>query len=249
MMMGPTKLVIDVYRPNVDNVHLDAIIAKVFKYSNYPAKSLEENNFTGWVVRNLWTQKALGALLYSTYPFNPPMEKFPGSTQVWYYVDYVFIDHSIQGQGWSTKLFETFHRSIVDVPDSGGTAWLKVEMRHESDRDQEDRLLGMYSRRGYTLTGPSSYGTSWTMIRYPTWTVRREVDKERIQKWRKVGYSKLITTNRCIVCKRCDEDLFLCGQCMTAVYCSPECQHEDWRASHKKKCRSDPMKELTRFGV
>jgi len=42
---------------------------------------------------------------------------------------------------------------------------------------------------------------------------------------------------RCKLCSKVEEESHLCARCQSAVYCSAECQLQDWN-EHKKHCKS-----------
>lgn len=60
--------------------------------------------------------------------------------------------------------------------------------------------------------------------------------------WQKVGAISALTEclkSQCAACKRVlgkDRKAMACGQCKQLLYCSKECQANDWKQRHKKGC-------------
>ncbi|KUF98994.1 Equilibrative Nucleoside Transporter (ENT) Family [Phytophthora nicotianae] len=66
---------------------------------------------------------------------------------------------------------------------------------------------------------------------------------EPMETWRdmkKLGYDKELLEKReaalrCRVCKA--PSTLVCSRCKVVRYCGAECQKQDWKASHKQKCK------------
>ncbi|KAG6951043.1 hypothetical protein JG688_00013911 [Phytophthora aleatoria] len=66
---------------------------------------------------------------------------------------------------------------------------------------------------------------------------------EPMETWRdmkKLGYDKELLEKReaalrCRVCK--SPSTLVCSRCKVVRYCGAECQKQDWKASHKQKCK------------
>ncbi len=52
----------------------------------------------------------------------------------------------------------------------------------------------------------------------------------------------------CDVCKKSEKHLSYCSGCEIALYCSPECQNQAWKSSHRLVCKQKLPKNLDEIG-
>ncbi|CAI5712591.1 hypothetical protein KXD40_001648 [Peronospora effusa] len=85
-------------------------------------------------------------------------------------------------------------------------------------------------KKGLTLKGfKDMYHTQSSAEPMETWRDMKKLgfQQELIEK-RQAGL-------RCQVCKEPSE--LVCSRCKTVRYCDAECQKQDWKTSHKQKCK------------
>ncbi|KAI9907953.1 hypothetical protein PsorP6_003808 [Peronosclerospora sorghi] len=85
-------------------------------------------------------------------------------------------------------------------------------------------------KKGLTLKGfKDMYHTQSSAEPMETWQDMKKlgVDKELIE--------KRDAAVRCRVCK--ESSTLVCSRCKDARYCGSDCQKQDWKTSHKQKCK------------